>query len=151
MLRVQNGLGNSVRTAKSQNWRTQNKKLLMETTVSDTSVPVINSTILERACLYIQKNRGGTLDIEDIANHAYVSPSYLAKLFRTELKSTVKKYVLEQRMEAARSMLMNTEMSIQEIARFTGYMQPPQFIRVFKQVHNVTPLNFRQRHRQRRK
>jgi AraC-like DNA-binding protein len=141
MLRVQNGLSNGVRTAKSQNGGAQ------EATVSDISSTGVNSTILERACLYIQKNRGVPLDIDDISTHAYVSPSHLAKLFRTELKTTVKKYVLEQRMEAARSMLINTEMSVQEIARFTGYIQSPQFIRVFKQVHHVTPLKFRQRHR----
>jgi two-component system response regulator YesN len=110
-------------------------------------MPPINSAILERACIYIQRQRGFSLDINDIANHAYVSPSHLAKLFRTELKTTVKKYVLEQRMDRAASMLTNTEVSIQEIARYNGYMQLPQFSRVFKQFHHVTPTEFRRRNR----
>ncbi len=147
LLRVQNGLSSSAFVAKSQDRVTQNKNVLIDSPAADASVPVINSAIVERACIYIQRRRGEPLDIADIANHAYVSPSHLAKLFRTELRTTIKKYVLEQRMEAARSMLTNTELSIQEISSYAGYMQPPQFVRVFKQVHHVTPLIFRQRHR----
>lgn len=146
MLRVQRNLSNSALAAKGQVWESQNPKKLLEKPLSDATAPAVNSVILERACVYIQRQRGFPLDIHDIANHAYVSPSHLAKLFRTELKTTVKKYVLEQRMEAARSMLTNTEISIQEIARFTGYMQLPQFSRVFKQVHHVTPQEFRRHH-----
>jgi len=147
LLRLRRGLSNSAPAAKGRAWESEKQKMVSKKSVSDAAAPAINSTILERACVYIQRQRGFPLDINDIANHAYVSPSYLAKLFRTELKTTVKKYVLEKRMERAASMLTNTEVSIQEIARYAGYMQPPQFNRVFKQFYHVTPTEFRRRNR----
>jgi len=135
LFRLRRGLGKDAAISKGQ---------LSIAPTTDAALSV-NSAIIERACYYIQLNRGEPLSIEKIADHAYVSPSHLTKLFRTELKTTVKKYVLDQRMEAARLMLTSTEISIQEIARFTGYMQPPQFNKVFKQIHHVTPKEFRQR------
>lgn len=146
LLRVQRGLSNGVMAATAPH-----DNIPPEKTVSDAGSSLVNSAVLEGARAYITRNLDSSLSIDDIANHVYVSPSRLAKLFRTELKTTVKKHVLEQRMELTRSMLKNTEISIQEIAGFTGYMQPPQFNRVFKQVHHVTPSEFRQRHRRNEK
>lgn len=144
LFHVRRSLGNSA-TASKRRLNLPSETDFPEA-MPDVTVPLPNSTIIERTCDYIQRHRDLPLDVSTIASQAYVSPSYLAKLFRTNLRTTVMKYVLDQRMEAARSLLISTELSIKEIAHFTGYMQQPQFTRVFKQIHHIPPTEFRHKH-----
>lgn len=139
LLRVRNCL----RRGNAGEWNSHNQ-LLSKTPRPEVASLSTNDAIVEKACNYIQKHLSG--DIDQIASQVYVSSSHLTKLFRIHLKTTVKKYVLGQRMEVARSFLMNTEISLKEITHFVGYKQPPQFSRVFKQIHGVTPKEFRQKH-----
>jgi AraC-like DNA-binding protein len=143
LLRVRNGLRRSEATNSPGEWNAYGKGRLSKMTRPEAAALSTNPAIVEKACKYIQKNLSH--DIDQVASHVYVSSSHLTKLFRTYLNTTVNKYVLDQRMEVARSFLLNTEISIKEIARFTGYKQPPQFNRVFKQVHHLTPKEFRQK------
>lgn len=113
----------------------------------DDAVLGVKSAIVERACGYIRAHLNQPFGIKDIADYVYVSPSHLARLFRAERGMTLMKYVLQQRMEYASSMLANTELAIQEIARSVGYIHAPQFNRVFRKERGMTPGEFRQQHR----
>ncbi len=106
-----------------------------------------SSIIIEQAREFIRKHKHQHFTIEDVAANAYVSSSHLMNLFRVELDITVMGYALEQRMETARAWLINSEMSVKDIARSLGYSQTPQFTRIFKQVHNSSPIEFRHQHR----
>lgn len=111
------------------------------------SPALTNSNIVEHACNFILHHRAKPFSIEDVADALHISPSHLARLFRAEMKTTIKQYALKGRLEQACYMLINTEASIQEIARWLGYMQTPQFNYVFKKIHHVTPREFRLLHR----
>jgi len=113
----------------------------------DSSSSTEKSVVIDRACDYIRSHIDKPFSIEDVANHTYVSASHLIRLFRAEIKTTVMKYALEQRLQYAQSLLTNSEISIEEIARFVGYSQTPQFNRVFKRIHHITPSEFRRYHR----
>jgi len=106
-----------------------------------------NSFIVQRACKFIRKHKDKSFSIGDVAAYAYVSPSHLMRLFRTELNSTVMEYAEQQRFAVAETWLINSNMSINQIARFLSYKQTPQFIRAFKRLYGINPTEFRQRHK----
>jgi AraC-like DNA-binding protein len=106
-----------------------------------------NSMVIERACDFIRQHNGVSFSVEAVAAYAYVSPSHLMRLFRSELNTTVMEYALAQRLPMAQSWLINSEMSIKQIANFLGYSQTPQFSRVFKRVYGIRPTEFRRKHR----
>jgi AraC-like DNA-binding protein len=59
--------------------------------------------------------------------------------------TTYKALVLETRMELAKHYLIDTELSVQEIAYLLDYTTPAPFSRAFKRVFGVAPAGYRQR------
>jgi len=106
-----------------------------------------NSIIIQRACEFIRKHNGISFTVEEVAAYAYVSPSHLMRLFRSEMQSTVMDYALKQRFAVAEAWLKNSEMPIKQIASALGYSHAPQFNRIFKQIHGISPTEFRQQSR----
>lgn len=69
------------------------------------------SPLLSKALRYINENLYTLQRIEDIADHLFVSESYLFRLFQKELHQTPKKYILEKRLLTAQKMLLAGEKS----------------------------------------
>ena len=67
------------------------------------------SPLISKALKYINENLYTITSIEDIANHLFVSESYLFRLFQKELHQTPKKYILEKRLLTAQKMLQAGE------------------------------------------
>jgi AraC-like DNA-binding protein len=87
--------------------------------------------------------------LEDAAAQLLLSPNQLRKrLYRAG--TTYKKLVLQTRMELARHYLLDTHLSVQEIAYLLDYASPAPFSRAFKSYFELAPEHFRQaeaRHR----
>jgi len=98
---------------------------------------------LERACRFIHGNLGHALSPALIASHAYVSLSQLKRIFRSEMDITVMRYVGQRRIDAAQSLLRNTNMSIKEIASHVGYSDLSHFSAGFARSVGQSPRTFR--------
>jgi AraC-like DNA-binding protein len=101
--------------------------------------------VVERACQYIRQNLTAPLTVERIAAGAYVSPSHLNRLFRAELQSSVMAFVERERIEAAKDLLGETDLSIRAISNHIGYTHPNYFSQVFTRVTGISPLKFRRK------
>jgi len=53
-------------------------------------------------------------------------------------------YLSEWRMQKALTRLLNSNQSIQEIAKLSGYRSPAAFTRAFKDRFEVSPSKYRQ-------
>ena len=69
------------------------------------------SPLISKALKYINENLYTLQRIEDIADHLFVSESYLFRLFQKELHQTPKKYIMEKRLLTAQKMLLAGEKS----------------------------------------
>ena len=81
-----------------------------------------NSEILEKVKAYIADNPEKDLSIETLADRFFLSTSYLRKLFKTLYNTSIKRYVLDVRMQKARQLLENPKLKIVDIAQATGYL-----------------------------
>lgn len=70
---------------------------------------------------------------------------HLARLFRRITGKTPKKVLIEARIEKARNLLRNTNLSIVQIADELGYENQFYFCRQFKSLTGLAPTKFRQR------
>lgn len=102
---------------------------------------------LERACRYIQSNLLQPLSLPEIARNSYVSVSQLKRIFRSELDSSVMGYISRCRIEQAKSLLVETDILVNEIAELCGYRHRTHFTRLFTRQVGVSPHTFRRRQR----
>ena len=92
---------------------------------------------------YINEKFQTALTLEELAALVHFSPSYLSKLFHQTTGLTIKNYITIRRIEHARYLLINSELSIQEIAVNSGFPNVSHFNRVFRQQTGMSPLEFR--------
>lgn len=67
------------------------------------------SPLISKALKYTNENLCTITGIEEIANHLFVSESYLFRLFKKELHQTPKKYIMEKRLLLAQKMISSGE------------------------------------------
>jgi len=94
---------------------------------------------------YVQKNYHHPISLRDAAKIAHFSPYYFSRYFQAQKGMTFGQFLTAVRMEAARELLLNTNLNIQEIARRVGYQKAGHFSRLFRQATGYTPREFRAR------
>lgn len=92
---------------------------------------------------YILNNYQKKITLSDIALAVGTNRTSLNMLFKKETGKTTIAYLIEVRIQIASSMLINTELPINEISERTGFSDTSYFERQFKKLFNVTPINYR--------
>ncbi len=92
---------------------------------------------------YMKKNIKNNIFLCDIARSANLSPTYFNKIFTETLKTTPNDYLTTLRMNAAKELLVRTNMPICDIALECGFSNIPYFSYVFKKYNDMPPLKFR--------
>ena len=101
------------------------------------------SKIVYEAEKYIIDHLSETLSVRQIADHVFVSGTYLCFLYKKQTGKTLKQFILEIRMQKAKAMLLDTNMKIGDIAASLGYMNQNYFTRIFASYYGTTPSIFR--------
>lgn len=83
--------------------------------------------------------------LQSIADHVYLNPSYLSKVYKLETGEGISEYLSRLKMESAAHMLRSSSEKIYEIAAKVGYQKTSYFIKVFKDRYGITPQEFRDR------
>lgn len=81
----------------------------------------------------------------EIAEYFHISQSYLCKLFH-ENGTTVTTVIQEIRLQQTRSLLEQSDLSIQNIAELVGYHDLTYFIKLFKRNFSITPYQYRKKY-----
>ncbi|RIQ20280.1 AraC family transcriptional regulator [Jiangella rhizosphaerae] len=118
-------------------------KLLTQLIADRGSAPSPAEGPLERAMDYLASRLDGTVRVPELAALVGVSPSHLTTLFRRATGGGVHAYQTTLRMERARLLLTTTEATVSEIARDVGYADPFHFSRQFRQLHAMSPTDYR--------
>ncbi|MGI6037878.1 MAG: PocR ligand-binding domain-containing protein [Limnochordia bacterium] len=99
--------------------------------------------ILQKAVDFLYNNYQRDVSLEEVAQAVHVSPYYLSHLFREELGVTYITFLTKLRIEEAKSLLLETDLTIQEISYLVGYRDSSYFTKVFKKLEGRTPTQFR--------
>ena len=100
---------------------------------------------LEEITEYIEQHSAEPITLSSLAEQFSLSPSYIARLFRCELKQKPSEYVSSVRIAIACTLLSETDMTVTEIAERTGFSDVYYFSRVFKKAMGASPLKMRGR------
>jgi AraC family transcriptional regulator len=69
--------------------------------------------------------------------------SYLSNLFSSVEKTTIEKYIIAQKIERTKALLLNGELSLSEIAWQLDYSSVAHLSNQFKQVEGISPSEFK--------
>ncbi|WP_235338446.1 helix-turn-helix transcriptional regulator [Paenibacillus wulumuqiensis] len=92
---------------------------------------------------FIEMNFSQKITVEDIAHFIGLNRSYLCSLFTKTTKGSIQDYLIRYRMEMAAKMLVNTDLTIGNIARSVGYADPLLFSKIFKRIKGMSPKAYR--------
>jgi len=79
------------------------------------------------------------LKIEDFAKLCGRSLSAFKRDFKNNFKTTPSKWLITKRLEHSKTLLIGTNMSVNEVCYESGFKNPSHFIHAFKNKYNITP------------
>lgn len=99
-----------------------------------------------RAKELLLANLGGKVGLHELAEACGLSRAHFARAFKASTGTTPMLWLVTQRLERAKNLLLNSELSIEDIARHCGFVDQSHFTRAFTKHLGTTPGSWR-RHR----
>jgi transcriptional regulator GlxA family with amidase domain len=97
---------------------------------------------------HIQRNLSETIHIDALASVTRLSTSHFCRAFKTSFGMTAHSYIMRQRLEQARLMMLTTTESLCHIAAACGMADQAHLTRLFRRHMGDTPFNWRRTWRQ---
>ena len=101
------------------------------------------TTAVRSSLDYIQNNYSEELTTRSISNHVHYNEYYFMRIFKKYTGKTIVEYLTECRLEKAKELLRDSDVTIEEVAYQVGFSTTSYFISKFREVNNITPGEFR--------
>lgn len=96
-------------------------------------------------CRYIDEHFTEELTLGDMAYKIGYSKFHFSRIFKQAANVSFYKYVNHRRIEHSQELLVNTDLAVSKIAVMCGFPSASSFIRMFKQINECTPTDYRER------
>lgn len=100
------------------------------------------SKLTQDTLLYIKNNYKKKLTIQMICESAGYSAPHLSRTFKKETGQSIMDYLIMLKIEAAKSLILEKELPLSEIAAQVGYDDYNYFTHLFKKRVGCSPLNY---------
>lgn len=104
---------------------------------------------IRSALTYVRQNLRQPLTVDTLADHVGLSRRHFTRMFRTETGQSPAKAIEAIRADAARGFLPSAALSLDTIARETGFSSGEQMRQAFVRIYGQTPQELRQDARRR--
>lgn len=94
---------------------------------------------------YIYEHISQEILRDEIADYVSLSPAYLSTFFKRETGGTISDFIKKERMQFAKKLLRQTNLTVSTIAQNVGYDSLAYFSSVFRSVVGCTPREYRSR------
>jgi AraC-like DNA-binding protein len=97
----------------------------------------------EYACRYVLAHFHENINRDKMADTVNLSPGYFSNLFRSEVGMSFSDYLIQVRVENAKSLLRRFDLSVDAISKKCGFNSLAHFSRTFKDRCGLSPLKYR--------
>ena len=108
------------------------------------------SSIMVDTVKMIQKrlvgNLGERLTIEELSKEFLINTTSLKKVFKAVYGQPVAQYMKEYRIRFGANLLCRTTQTVGEVAETVGYESQSKFSAAFKEIMQISPLEYRKRY-----
>lgn len=102
-----------------------------------------SDTELDEAKRYIDKRVASKLNVKNVADYIGVNYTYFSKSFKKKFGISPAKYIMQQKLELAKHLLENTDISVQAIADHLAFADRAHFSAVFSKTFGISAVNYR--------
>ena len=102
-----------------------------------------HKNLVRQVTEFLSENFKSDVTLTALAKKLYVSQGYLSTIFTKEVGISFKKYLTNLRIDRAKYLLANTDLSIGEIAKEVGYNTQAYFSKQFNSITNMLPSTYR--------
>jgi len=99
-----------------------------------------------KAVQYIDNYYYTSPSLNMTAANVYLTPTYFSKLFKKAMGCTYSQYLSNAKLDNARRLLAETNLTIKEISENCGYSNSNYFCDVFKKAEKLSPTSFRKKY-----
>jgi AraC-like DNA-binding protein len=99
--------------------------------------------LIQKTVRYIFESVETPLSVKELAQKAGYSPAHFSSLFKKVTGQTVEAAIVQARIDKARQLLRQSDLSIGQVAEATGYRDVYFFSRQFKFKTGQTPTHYR--------
>lgn len=118
-------------------------KQLSTCITSARAMPTEIHSAVEEIARYIHKHYREPLNIAELAAKYHFNHSYLTRIFKKEKGISPLRLINELRIHDAKSLLLDSPMSVREISEALGFSDQHYFSRIFKDFTGKTPKEYR--------
>lgn len=105
--------------------------------------PDISASAAQTVLSYLDSHYREEISLNTLGKLVFLNEKYVSELFKKEYHVTVTDYIAGKRLEEAQRLLLNSAMSVTEIAEQIGYHDPKYFAKLFKRRCSVSPAQYR--------
>lgn len=97
---------------------------------------------------YIQQHihQPELLKTEVLCREFNLSSTYIGRYFKRNFQEDLQQYIVRNRIRMVENLLINSRMTVKEIAYRSGYSDASYLVRVFHKFYGVSPLEYRKQH-----
>jgi len=90
----------------------------------------------------VEERGAAQITIQQLADAVHLSSGHLSRVFRRTTGMTLEQFLIRQRVELAKRVLLDPTLNVSEVADRCGFCNPAYFASVFKKYVNCTPREF---------
>lgn len=100
---------------------------------------------LKKVISYILEHYDTEIHLEELSQLVNMNPQYFCRYFKKNMGKTITEYINEVRIEKAAKQIAETDCRIIDIAQNCGYDNVSYFIRRFRRMKGMTPIQYREK------
>lgn len=120
-------------------------RYLVESVMNYVSLEKESDSVIKKIRNYLDENYTREISRSDLAEIVYLNPDYISRLFKKEMGVSISSYLLKKRMDAAKELLLNTNMPVNVISLHAGYNNYSYFTRMFRDYTGYSPNEYRKK------
>lgn len=105
----------------------------------------LKNDVIDQVIRHIHDHYNENLTNKDIGERFHFNPNYLNELMVARTGVSLRQYLIDIRMKKALNLIINTGLSISDIARAIGYNDIHYFSRIFKKKTGFSPEQIKQK------
>lgn len=103
--------------------------------------------VIKVICDYLHTHYKDKIDLNDLASKLNYNRTYLSTFFKSFTGITIYEYLTNYRLEKSLKYLLESDDTIVSIANYVGFSDIKSFNTKFKQVYQLTPSEYRKKHK----